>query len=113
MLTCGNIRYEMADKSRAVNCRGLGAIDLMVNKLGLAREIDEKVPLLRRHLHYYESGHVLNLAYNALLDGVRLEDIELRRNDEAFLDGLGGTLKNIDRWHFDRYSLTPRLVYPY
>jgi hypothetical protein len=32
---------------------------------------------------------VLNLTYNALLDGVRLEDIELRRNDEAFLDGLG------------------------
>ena len=31
----------------------------------------------------------LNLTYNALLDGVRLEDIELRRNDEAFLDGLG------------------------
>ena len=38
---------------------------------------------------YHESDHVLNLAYNALLDGVRLEDIELRRNDEAFLDGLG------------------------
>ena len=35
------------------------------------------------------SDHVLNLTYNALLDGVRLEDIELRRNDEAFLDGLG------------------------
>ena len=32
---------------------------------------------------------MLNLAYNALLEGVRLEDIELRRNDEAFLDGLG------------------------
>jgi hypothetical protein len=31
----------------------------------------------------------LNLTYNALLEGVRLEDIELRRNDEAFLDGLG------------------------
>ena len=30
---------------------------------------------------------MLNLTYNALLDGVRLEDIELRRNDEAFLDG--------------------------
>ena len=28
---------------------------------------------------------MLNLTYNALLDGVRLEDIELRRNDEAFL----------------------------
>ncbi len=32
---------------------------------------------------------MLNLAYNALLEGVRLEDIELSRNDEAFLDGLG------------------------
>jgi hypothetical protein len=31
----------------------------------------------------------LNLAYNALLAGVRLEDIELRRNDETFLDGPG------------------------
>ena len=31
----------------------------------------------------------MNLAYNALLDGQRLEDIELRRNDEAFLNGLG------------------------
>ena len=89
MLTCRNIRYEMADKSRAVNCGGIGAIHLMVNKLGLVREINERVPLLKRHLPYHESDHVLNLAYNALLDGVRLEDIELRRNDEAFLDGLG------------------------
>ena len=88
MLTCRNIRYEMADKSRAVNCGGIGAIHLMVSKLGLAREINERVPLLKRHLPYHESDHVLNLAYNALLDGVRLEDIELRRNDEAFLDGL-------------------------
>jgi hypothetical protein len=36
-----------------------------------------------------KAPHVLNLAYNALLEGVWLEDIELRRNDEAFLDGLG------------------------
>lgn len=37
----------------------------MVNKLGLAREINERVPLLKRHLPYHESDHVLNLAYNA------------------------------------------------
>jgi hypothetical protein len=34
-------------------------------------------------------GAGLLLVLNALLDGQRLEDIELRRNDEAFLDGLG------------------------
>ena len=55
----------------------------------LADEIDARVHLLKRHLPYHESDHVLNLAYNAMLQGVRLQDIELRRNDEAFLDGLG------------------------
>ena len=89
IMTASNIHYEMAEKSRAVNCGGIGAIHLMVNKLGLCEEIDSRLHLLKKHLPYHESDHVLNLAYNALLDGVRLEDIELRRNDEAFLDGLG------------------------
>ena len=89
IMKVSNIHYEMAEKSRAVNCGGIGAIHLMVNKLGLRQEIDSRLHLLKKHLPYHESDHVLNLAYNALLEGVRLEDIELRRNDEAFLDGLG------------------------
>jgi hypothetical protein len=40
-------------------------------------------------LSFLRDIHVLNLAYNALLDGQRLEDIELRRNDEAFLGWCG------------------------
>ena len=88
-MKASNIHYEMAEKAQAVNCGGIGAIHLMVNKLGLRQEIDSRLHLLKKHLPYHESDHVLNLTYNALLDGVRLEDIELRRNDEAFLDGLG------------------------
>ena len=45
--------------------------------------------LFKIHLPYHESDHVLNFAYNALCEGTCLEDIELRRNDEAFLDALG------------------------
>src|SRR5260221_6608050 len=59
---------------------------------GRFRPVSDRYPqvqLLKRHLPYHESDHVLNLAYNALLDGQQLEDIEVRRNDEAFLDGLG------------------------
>lgn len=89
IMTAGNIHYQMAEKSRAINCGGIGAVHMMVNKIGLREEIDTRLHLLKRHLPYHESDHVLNLAYNALLDGVRLQDIELRRNDEAFLDGLG------------------------
>ena len=89
MLSASNIHFEMAERNRAVNYGGIGAIHLMGQRLGLAEEIDGRVQLLKRHLPYHESDHVLNLAYNALLDGQRLEDIELRRNDEAFLEGLG------------------------
>lgn len=89
IMTASNIHFEMAEKSRAINCGGIGAIHLMVNKLGLRQEIDERLNLLKKHMPYHESDHVLNLTYNALLEGVRLEDIDLRRNDEAFLDGLG------------------------
>ena len=87
-MSASNIHFEMAERSRAVNYGGIGAMHLMVRSWG-CQEIDSRVQLLKRHLPYHESDHVLNLAYNALLDGVRLEDIELRRNDEAFLDGLG------------------------
>ncbi len=89
MMSGSNIHFEMAERARAVNYGGIGAMHLMVQKLGLAQAIDERVQLFKRHLPYHESDHVLNLAYNALLEGVRLADIELRRNDEAFLDGLG------------------------
>ena len=91
-MSATNIHFEMAERSRVLNYGGIGAMHLMGQKLGLAEEIDARVQLLKRHLPYHESDHVLNLAYNALLDGLRLEDIELRRNDEAFwdfLDGLG------------------------
>ena len=56
--------------------------------MGLPDEINRNVPLLKIHVPYWESDHVLNIAYNVLLGGVRLEDIELRRNDEVFLNAL-------------------------
>lgn len=89
MFKASNIHYEAAEKSRGVNCGGIGAIHMMVNRTGLREEIDRDLHLLKRHLPYHESDHVLNLAYNSLLDGMRLQDIELRRNDDAFLDALG------------------------
>jgi hypothetical protein len=89
MLKASNIRYEMAERTRAMNCGGIGAMHLMVQRLGLVEDIDRHLHLLKVHLPYHESDHVLNLAYNLLAGGQRLEDIELRRQDEVFLNGLG------------------------
>jgi hypothetical protein len=89
MLRGRNLRYEMAERTGAVGCGGLGAIHALAQRLGLVDEIDAHLHLLKVHLPYHESDHVLNLAYNVLAGGVRLEDIELRRQDENFLNGLG------------------------
>ena len=88
MLQASNIHYEMAPRIQGMNCGGIGAMHLMVQRLGLVKDINQHLKLLKVHLPYHESDHVLNIAYNILAGGERLEDIELRRNDEAFLNSL-------------------------
>jgi len=89
MFSASNIHYEMAERTTAMNCGGVGAMHLMVQRLGLVEDIDRHLHLLKVHLPYHESDHVLNLAYNLLAGGQRMEDIELRRQDEVYLNGLG------------------------
>ena len=89
VITASNIHYEVATRTRAIACGGIGAVHLLVKKLGLAEAIDDRLHLLKYHLPYHESDHVLNFAYNALCHGTCLDDIELRRNDLVFLDALG------------------------
>jgi len=84
-----NIDYEVSDRDHAIAHGGIGAIHLLAQKLGLPTAIDDRLHVLKIHLPYHESDHVLNIAYNAMCNGTCLEDIELRRNDEAFLDALG------------------------
>jgi hypothetical protein len=84
-----NIHYDVADKVRGGRFGGLGACLLLVKRLGLADAIDAKVPLLKRHLPYHDSDHVLNLTYNIVVGGTCLQDLELLRNDEHYLDALG------------------------
>ncbi len=89
MLAARNIRYELAEKTRGLGVGGIGAIHLLARRVGLIEAIDRDLHLLKMHKPYHESDHVLNIAYNALCNGTCLEDIELRRNDEVYLDALG------------------------
>ena len=89
MLRGGNVHYEMAGRTKAVGCGGLGVMHTLAQRLGLVKEIDAHLKLLKVHLPYHESDHVLNIAYNILAGGTCLEDLERLRTDEAYLDGLG------------------------
>jgi hypothetical protein len=89
VFTASNIHYDVAERAQAIACGGIGAIHLMAGQIGLVQAIDRDLHLLKVHLPYHESDHVLNIAYNLLAGGHCIEDLELRRNDEAYLDGLG------------------------
>jgi len=88
VLGAAPIRYEWAQRDRVAH-GGMGMIARLVDAVGLAAEINAAVELLKVHRSYHESDHVLNIAYNALCGGRRLEEIEARRTDAVFLDGLG------------------------
>jgi hypothetical protein len=89
MFTARNIHYEIAARSRGMVHAGIGGMHLLARRLGLIDAIDRRLRLLKIHHPYHESDHVMNLAYNALCDGTCLQDLELRRQDEVFLDALG------------------------
>ena len=89
MFTASNVHYEIADRKRGIAHGGIGVMHALARRIGLIDAIDSRLQLLKIHLPFHESDHVLNFAYNALCEGVCLQDIELRRNDEVFLDALG------------------------
>lgn len=89
MLGGARIGYELSKRVRAIDAGGLGLMQELVGRLGLAQAIDSRVELLKRHHPYHESDHVLNLIYNVLSGGQCLEDLERRRNDVGYLDAVG------------------------
>jgi hypothetical protein len=84
-----NIHYDVAHKVRGGRFGGLGACVLLAKRLDLADALDANLHVLKRHMPYFDSDHVLNLTYNILVGGTCIQDLELLRNDEHYLDALG------------------------
>ena len=89
MIDPPSIRYELADRVQAMTPGGLGVIQQMVKQLDLTGSINRLCPIFKMRLPYSEADHVLNIAYNILAGGTCLEHLELRRQDEVYLNALG------------------------
>jgi hypothetical protein len=89
MFSASNIQYEVSGRSHGVGVGGIGAIHALARRLGLPQAINTNVPLLKRHLPYFESDHVLSICYNVMAGHTCLEDLELLRQDESYMDILG------------------------
>jgi len=92
MLTSQKIGYEIGGKGEATPFGGLFAMHRLVTRLGLAKAIDANLELLKIHLPYHESDHVLTLAYSVLCGGTRLQDVDRLRHDVPLMNGLGAAL---------------------
>ena len=89
MMTASNIHYEIGERCHGIGVGGIGAMHALARRLGLIDAIDRRLEVLKIHLPYHESDHVLALAYLPLCGGTCLQDLELLRHDEVFLDALG------------------------
>jgi DDE family transposase len=92
MFGCGTVSYEVGANIDATCFGGIAAVHRLVTKLGLPEQINDRLHLLKVHLPYHESDHVLNLAYNVVCGGTRLEDIERLRHDSAYMNAVGADL---------------------
>lgn len=92
MLHSGTVSYEIGGNVDATCFGGIAAVHRLVTKLGLAERINDSLALLKVHLPYHESDHVLNLAYIVACGGTRLEDIQQLRHDTAYMNALGADL---------------------
>lgn len=89
MIDPAGIKYELAEKQQAIAAGGIGCIMQVINQVGLRKQINQSIPLLKIHLPYDEADHVVNIALNLLAGGTCLDHLEDRRTDEAYLNALG------------------------
>ena len=92
MFRGSNIHYELPERTSGIAGGGIGSMARLSRATGLVDEINSRVNVLKAHLPYHESDHMLNIAFNILSNGKCLEDIELLRNNEAYLDAIGAQI---------------------
>ena len=89
MFKANNIHYELSERTRGIGVGGIGAVHKLALASGLVEAIDEKVDVLKVHLPYHESDHVLNTGVGTITD-----DVERRIGlvNQTVLPEIGRTL---------------------
>ena len=75
MYRASNVHYELSERSRGLDTGGIGAMHRLAKHVGLVEELDQRVEVLKEHLPYHESDHVLGIAFNVLCGGTCLARI--------------------------------------
>ena len=79
----------MEKRGKVTAYGGLALAHKLINGLDLPRDIDGEVELLKFHLPYHESDHVLTHVYNIFTGGTCIQDIANLQGSEAFKNLVG------------------------
>ena len=90
MFRARNIHFEIADKARGLACGGIGMMHTLARAVGLIEAIDRRLHLLKIHLPYHESDHVLNMAYNVLAGGTSTGEKRRQKSPAVVGSGMRG-----------------------
>jgi len=80
---------EVADRSTVTPYGGLALASAFLRRFRVAQAIDERVQVLKLHLPYHESDHVIAQALNLYAGGTCIEDQAALQHDEGVLRMLG------------------------
>lgn len=83
------VRLETERRGKVTPYGGLALAHKLVQGLGLPGAIDRELVLLKLHLPYHESDHVLTHAYNIFAGGTCIEDISSLQDSDAFKNLVG------------------------
>lgn len=89
MLGGAPVRYEMPGRLVGIIQGGIGLVTQLAKHLGLAKLLDERLHLLKRHQPYHESDHVLAMVYNIVGGGRCIEGLKTLRQNVGLLNALG------------------------
>lgn len=84
-----SVRAEVIEREPVTADGGLALAHQLAMRLGLDRSINRHLHLLKLHLPYHESDHVLTHAYNLFAGGRDLEDIQNLQHSPAMKNLLG------------------------
>ena len=77
------LHLESDPRGEMTHYGGLVLAQQFVRRFGVAKRLDERLRLFKRHAPYHESDHVLALAYTLYADGTCLEDQAALQGSEA------------------------------
>ncbi len=83
------VRIKAQERGQVTAYGGLALAHDLAMRLQIDRDLNQSLSLLKRHVPYFESDHVLTHAYNLFVGGGCIEDIGHVQHSEAIKNLLG------------------------